>query len=55
MLKGWGNFLHELLHLVLDHLVRLPANVEVQNDLIDAVCLYAFQRVDNRGRVADQD
>ena len=45
--KSRSDFLGKPVHLFLDHRVRFAADIEIQNDLVDAGGLDLFQAVDD--------
>src|SRR5712692_895177 len=49
------DLVHEAMHLLLDQRVRLVADVEVQDHLLDAAFLHLLQRLDDLLRPAEQD
>src|SRR5260221_7818284 len=46
---------HEPVHLLLDHRMRLVADVEVEDHFLDAAFLHLLQRLDDLFRRAEQD
>src|SRR5207249_2560075 len=50
-----GDLLHEAVHLLLHQGMRLVADVEVEDDLLDAGLLHFFERLDDLPGTAEQD